>query len=243
MDANIFKEVGFTDRETKVYVALTELGQSTAGPIAAKARLAHTKVYETLDRLKNKGLITYTVLSKTKHFQAGNPREILNIIDDRKKRMIHEIEKLELKSKFATEKQQTIIHEGPEALRALFNRIIEDLHKGDYYYAFALKQDYTDTAAPIFFSNIHRKLADKKIVDKAIAHEDIRKDITSRYESNKNIQLRFLKRSTPIGVVIIKNKVIQLTWGTLPTAIEITSKQIHLPYKNFFEELWLEAKK
>ena len=45
-----------------------------------------------------------------------------------------------------------------------------------------------------------------------------------------------------MGIVIIKNKVIQLTWGERPTAIEVTSSQIHNQYKNFFEELWEDSK-
>jgi len=242
MNIELFKEVGFTEREIKVYFALTELGQSTAGPIAAKAKLSHTKVYETLQRLINKGLITYTIISKTKHFQTGNPREILNILDERKQKMIAEVEELEIKSKFAKEKQETVIHEGHKALRALFNRITDDLKKGDYYYSFALKQDYKDGAAPIFFTNIHRKLADKKVTDKSIANEEVRKDIEKAYKDNKNIQFRYIKKSTPLGIVLIKNKIIQLTWGELPTAIETTSKQMHEQYKAFFEDQWKEAK-
>lgn len=242
MDVELFKEIGFTEREIKVYAALIELCQSTAGPIAAKARLSHTKVYETLERLINKGLVTYTIISKTKHFQAGDPKEILNMLDERKQKISAEIEELKIKARFAKEQQGTVIHEGHKALRALFNRIIQDIQKDEYYYAFALKQDYRDSAAPIFFTNIHRKLADKKITDKALAHEDIRKDIKKAYTNNKNIQLRFIKRSTPLGIVLVKKKVIQLTWGELPTAIEITSKQIHEQYKLFFEELWKEAK-
>ena len=243
MDIELFKEIGFTEREIKVYAALIELGQSTAGPISARAKLSHTKVYETLERLINKGLVTYTVISKTKHFQATNPREILNILEERKRKVISEIEELEIKAKFAKEQQGTVIHEGHKALRALFNRITNELHKGDYYYAFTLKQDYKNTSAPIFFTNIHRRLADKKIIDKSLSHEEIRKEIIKNYKDNKNMELRFIKKSTPIGVVLVKNKVIQLTWGNLPTAIEITSKQIHEQYKAFFEELWKEAKK
>jgi sugar-specific transcriptional regulator TrmB len=242
MNVALFKEIGFTEREIKVYAALIEIGQSTAGPIAGKAGLSHTKVYETLDRLIHKGLVSYTILSKTKHFQAGDPKEILNILDERKRKILAEIEELELKNRFAKEKQDTAVHEGYNAVNALFNRITQGLRKNDYYYAFALKQDYKDPAAPLFFTNLHRKFVDKKINDRAIAHEDIRKDIKLAYADNTNIKLRFIRRSTPLGIVLVKNKVIQLTWGDLPTAIEITSKQIHKQYLTFFEELWQEAR-
>lgn len=242
MDFDVFREIGLTEREIKTYVALVEIGESTAGPIAAKAKLSHSKVYETLQLLIDKGLVTYILVSKTKHFQASPPKELLMILDERKERLLHEVAELEMKAKFAKEQQETSIHEGYGAIKALFHRLVDDLSKGDYYYAFALKEDYKDATAPIFFANIHRKLADKKIIDRALAHEDIRTDISSVYSENKNIKIRFIKRSTPLGIVIVKNKVIQIVRGELPTAVETTSKQVHKQYKAFFEELWDEAK-
>ena len=242
MDTGILREIGFTEREIRVYTALLELGKSTAGPIAARSRLAHTKVYDTLERLIDKGLVTYIVVSKTKYFQASDPKELLNILEERKRGVLEVIQELEMKAKFAKEKQGAIVHEGFKAFQALFNRISDELHKGDFYYAFTLREDYRGASAPLFFSNLHKKLAKKKVTDRSISNEEIRAEITKTYKDNKNIQLRFVKRSTPVGVVIIKGKVIQLIWGELPTAIEIDSSQVYLQYKDFFEGLWEEAK-
>ena len=63
MDITILRELGFTEREVKVYISLLELGTSTAGPIAVKSRLPQTKVYETLGKLIDKGLVSYIVVS------------------------------------------------------------------------------------------------------------------------------------------------------------------------------------
>lgn len=243
MDLELFKELGFTEREIKVYRALLELGQTTAGPIASKSKLAHTKVYDTIQRLVDKGLVTYITISKTKHFQAVAPKGILNILDERKRRAEELIHELEQKMKFAQEKQGATIHEGFKAIKALFNHILNDLNKNDSYYALALKEDYKDLSAPAFLANFHRKLKERGIVDKAIAHSSIKKEIKFIYKDNKNIQIKFTNRDLPIGIIIVKGKVIQLIWGELPTAIEIDSQQVHQQYKKFFESLWEQAKK
>jgi sugar-specific transcriptional regulator TrmB len=242
MDLELFKELGFTEREIKVYRALLELGQVTAGPIASKSKLAHTKVYDTIQRLVDKGLVTYITISKTKHFQAVDPKEILNILDERKRRAEDLVRELEQKVQFAQQKQGATVHEGFKAIKALFNHILINLQKNDSYYAFALKEDYKDSSAPAFLANFHRKLKDKGITDKAIAHNSIRKEILSNYKDNKNIQLRFTSRDLPMGVIILNGKVIQLIWGELPTAIEINSQQVYQQYKIFFESLWKQAK-
>jgi hypothetical protein len=118
----------------------------------------------------------------------------------------------------------------------------DELKKGDFYYAFALKEAYRNTSAPLLLRTFHQKLAEKDIIDKALVSAEVKKEVKSAYQENKNIQLRFVRRSTPIGCIIIKNRVIQLMWGERPTAIETTSSQIHRQYKEFFEELWEEAK-
>jgi sugar-specific transcriptional regulator TrmB len=243
MDIQLLKQVGFTEREIKVYVALLELGKTTAGPIASRARLAHTKVYDTLQRLVEKGLVSYIVISKTKYFQAESPKEILNILDERRRNIDEVVKELELKQKYSFEKQGVVIHEGYNAIKSLFNRIISDLKKDDFYYVFALRESYLEKTAPLFFSNIHKRLEEKKILDLAIANEFVRKEVINAYKGNKNIQLRFIKQNLPVGVIIVKNKVIELIWGKLPTAIEITSSQIHRYYKEFFEEMWKTARK
>ena len=243
MDLELFQELGFTPREAKVYLALLELGLSKAGPIVAKTRMAHPKVYETLERLIQKGLVSYIIISKTRHFQAADPKEILNLLDEKKHRFKSILNELEVKKQFSQQKQTALIHEGYKAIQALFNNIVERLEKRDFYYAFAFKDDYKEINVPLFFSKVHQKIAQKKVKDFALANHSVKKQIQVTYSKNENIQIRFTKKETPLGVVIVKNKVLQLVWGDLPTCIEITSPQIHQQYKRFFEELWHEAKK
>ena len=243
MDYSILRELGFSERETKVYIALLELGSSKAGPISAKSGLPHTKVYETLDKLQEKGLVNFIIVSKTKHYEAADPKELLNLLDERRRRYLEILTDLEQKRQFSKDKQVAVVHEGFKAFKALFNRIADELTSDDFYYAFAFKEDYKDSSAPLFLRNFHNKLAEKKVADQAIVHNDVRKDVKRAYADNKNIQLRFSKRRTPIGVCIIKNRVIQLMWGERPTAIEIKSAQIFQQYKEFFDQVWNESSK
>ena len=77
MEEKVFRDLGFSEREIKVYLALLELGSTTVGPVAAKTRLQHSKVYQTIEKLIDKGLVTFVLKSKTKYFQAEEPKQIL----------------------------------------------------------------------------------------------------------------------------------------------------------------------
>ena len=54
MDSNSLKELGLTDGEIKVYLALNQLGETTSGPIVDKSGVSISKVYLILDRLFSK---------------------------------------------------------------------------------------------------------------------------------------------------------------------------------------------
>lgn len=241
MDTSILKEIGFSDREIRVYIALLEIGKSTAGPIAVKAQLSQTKVYETLGKLIERGLIRYTLISKTKYFQATEPKQILSLIDEKKEKFKEILNELEAKQKFGKEQQTAIIYEGYKAVKLLFNSIVNRLTKKDYYYAFALKESYKSNSAPDFFANVHKSLQENKVIDLVLASYDMQDEIKKNYKDNTHIKIRFIKKSLPVGVVIVLGKIIQLSWGELPTAIEIVSVKISEDYKKFFEDMWKTA--
>lgn len=225
----------------KVYLALLDLGSTTVGPITSKTKLQAAKVYETLEKLKDKGLVSFVVVSKTKYFQAADPQEILHLLDERKRRFKEILEKLRLKQKDQAPKQVAIVHEGFKAFKALFNRIADELNKGDSYWAFAFKEEYHIPTVSLFLRSFHKTLEEKKIKDKVIAHQSVKKNIKKAFEGISNIKIRFTRNNTPVGVIIIKNKVINLMWGERPTAIEITSEQIYEQYQKFFLESWKTA--
>ena len=53
------KQAGLTDNESKVYLALIDLGPSLAGQIARKTGMHRRTVYDTIEMLIQKGLIGY----------------------------------------------------------------------------------------------------------------------------------------------------------------------------------------
>ena len=242
-ESEVFRELGFTERETKVYLALLELGSTTTGPIAAKTRLQPSKIYETLNKLIEKGLVSYVIVSKTKHFQASDPKEILTLIDERKRRFNEIIEDLELRQKYSESKQIAAVHEGFKAFKALFNKIVYEIKPKDSYWAFAFKYEYYTPEASLFLRKFHQKLAERGVDDRLLGHTSVKKEIKETFKGNRNIKIRYTNNDTPLGVIIIKNKVINLIWGDRPTAIEITSEQIHGQYMKFFAELWNKARK
>ena len=58
MKDDVLTEIGLSDSEKKVYLALLELGDSTRSDIVNRAKVTGSKVYELLEKLQDKGFVS-----------------------------------------------------------------------------------------------------------------------------------------------------------------------------------------
>lgn len=249
MDTNILDQVGLSKNEIKVYLALLELDQASATPILRKANIPNSKIYPVLEKLMKKGLASYVIKNNVKYFQASDPKNLIDILNnkekqifDQKKEITKLIERIETKRKFAKEKQEAIIYEGFEGVKAAFNDILQSLEKGKEYLVFTLGQELETKELKLFFSNYHQKRIERGIRVKLIANKEIKK-IFSKYHKFKGMQIKYLKLQLPTGIFIYNDKVMTFVWENKPAAFVITSKTNAERYKRFFEAMWKTASK
>jgi len=87
MDDEALQKLGLTKGESAVYLALLELGESTAGVIAKKAGVSSSKVYEILERLMAKGLAGRVSKSGRMLFSASDPKALERMVAEKKKEL------------------------------------------------------------------------------------------------------------------------------------------------------------
>ncbi|MBU2442745.1 MAG: helix-turn-helix domain-containing protein, partial [Nanoarchaeota archaeon] len=60
-EIDILEDLGLSEAEAKVYLALLETGSTLAGPIIKKTGLHRGTTYQILQRLIEKGLVSYVI--------------------------------------------------------------------------------------------------------------------------------------------------------------------------------------
>jgi len=247
MDIKVLREIGFTEGEIKVYLALIEFGESTIGPISKKAKVTAAKTYPILEKLKQKGLVTYVIKSGTKYFQVLNPNRILSFLDEKEKDLKEqrkEIKELIPKLEFQKKQEQyATVYESFNGIKTLYNEILEYLvKKKENFIGFTLGEGYTKKEVNIFFKNYDRKRKVLGIKTKLIGPLEQKKFIDANYKKDNNIEVRYVKKKVPTGIIIWGDNVATLLWYDVPTAFMIHSKQNADVYRKFFNELWKIAK-
>lgn len=77
------KELGLTEKQARVYIALVELGRGTAYAIAKQADIKRPITYVILDELRLKGLALKVPHSKKQLFIAREPSELFALQEER----------------------------------------------------------------------------------------------------------------------------------------------------------------
>jgi sugar-specific transcriptional regulator TrmB len=246
MVIKVLKGIGFTQGESKIYLALLDIGETTTGEIIKKSGISGSKVYEILEKLIEKGLVSHVIKEKTKYFQASSPKRLLDYLSAKEKELIDDrkeieniIPKLEARQKSKQKIQSSQIFEGYEGIKTVFNLILESLKSGEEYYAFSFGDELQNKQFTLFLENYHQKRIKKRIKVKIIARtEDKKLSFFNKLNKMKGSEVKYYKNPFPLGVIIFKDRVATLTFKEKPTVFLLKSEQIYNSYKDFFLYLW-----
>jgi len=133
MSREKLERMGLSPNESKVYIALLDLGTSLAGKISEKAGIHRRATYDALDRLIEKGLAKFVIQSGKKYYEATNPEKLLQILEEKveeiktKEKEIQEILP-ELVSRFKKTKSklEAGIYRGKEGLKTIMELILKE---------------------------------------------------------------------------------------------------------------------
>ncbi len=81
MSESLFRELGFSEKGSKIYLLLAQAGKSTAQRLAKRAQIPRTTAYSVLNTLLEKGLVAQEQRSGTTFFVVNKPSAILRGVE------------------------------------------------------------------------------------------------------------------------------------------------------------------
>ena len=247
MIEEILQQIGLTEGEIKVYLSLLELGSTSTGKIIKKSHVSGSKVYEVLDRLSSKGLVTSVVKNGVKYFEATTPEKILSYLRQKKEdiqkqeqRVQEIIPKLILKTKEANASNVKVFT-GFEGLKTANEDIINSLQKGEEWLSMGLTEQPTSWEK--YFTKRQVIRAKKGIIHRHLLNEKYQILYTKR-QKLPHTYFRFLPQNLeiPTSTEIYKNKTLIFILNPEdPMAILIESRAVADSFRKYFEILWKQA--
>lgn len=232
------EKIGLTTNETKVYLALIDLGTSLAGNIARKARLHRRQTYDALHRLIGKGLASYTIKLGKKHFRPVDPERILDIAKEREMEIQSVIPEIIEKFRKTESRIHAEIYEGTEGLKSVMEIILKE--KKEWYTIGSTGKG--PVVLPFYLEQFARKRVKLGIKRKVLLVDS--KEGRAYYKVLKQqglVRIKFLPKEIqqPQTIWIFDDKVaIILVSVECPVVFLIDNKEIADFYKEYFNLLW-----
>jgi len=242
MDTEVLSELGLTNAEIKIYLALLELGKSTAGPIIKKTDLQNSVVHLTLPKLIDKGLASFVVKGGVKEYSATSPEHIFKFIDEKKSRFQKLLPELVAKQKEKS-KEGAEVFQGIKGLKVMLYDLIKDTKKGDEFLFFAF-----DTKNPADYENIysfyrdeyHKERLKKDLVIKGLAPMRLKDTMNKTKWVIQNV--KFTNFPIPTNISIVNEKIIFTPLEGDNLSFLLYSKQLSDSFRQYFYSIWDQIK-
>lgn len=251
MDAETLERIGLTPGESKIYLALLGLGQSTTGPIVEESRVSTSKTYKILKRLENKGLVSHIMKNNVVHWSPANPKRILELLEEQEKEIQDKKEEVrdilpELLKKVESlrETQQAEVYMGMKGMITVYN------DETNYLKEHSDEVDYVIGIASIFqkkflnfFERIESKRNNLKIKRKYIFGVNT-KGSQPWIEKSKHCEAKYLDYpDSPVSINVYGEVSFINILSDEPIFFVIRSREIAESFIEYFKVLWKISKK
>ncbi|MFT4310762.1 MAG: TrmB family transcriptional regulator [Candidatus Woesearchaeota archaeon] len=232
----LLMDIGLTQYESRIYVTLMRIGESKVAQILKHAQLHHIgRIYDILESLEKKHLITKTIENKVKVYQVTDPQQIYEYVEQKKNMLIEKqtsfLEVLPYLRKQANAlKREPLIevYTGFEGLKNAHRKEIDRLSTASMLYVWGPD---IDSYPPVASGYMKHTL------------EPLRKDIKSQrlyckknkdtYGTTKYLAMQTTHSTTVIGDLVVLTYVQEQL-----TTITIESTSIAQGYLAQFKQLW-----
>lgn len=232
------KEFGLTENEIKIYLTLLKLGTSNPAELAEKTGFSRPYIYDALERLLEKGIVSSVLKNNKKHYTATDPKRLEELAKNRLENIQKIIPKLEDLQKISKEEIKVELHKGRYVYKTLIKDNLLTLKRNEEILIFGIDDETLirlDKHYLIHLKQYFAKLKRLNIKEKVIVkkHGKVLKEA-------KTTTYRFLPDSIfgNVSFEVYGNKVAIFLWGLPNYLILIENKEIADSYRNQFKILW-----
>lgn len=239
MELTELSKIGLTKGEIKVYLALLKNGKLSKSPLANKADVSSSKVYEIAEKLVRKGLASFFVDNKVTYYTANNPKFLKEYIKNKEKELQEEKKIVEdlmpTLQNFRKSSEQEVTFEllrGWEGIENAMMEGVDNAPNGSMIYGLGVQ--YPNVG---FINRFHSGRLKKNIRLKIILPEEI-----DKRQNFKNATIRFISNLS-VGMGIYPDRVLIQSIGKIPFNLLIKHPEMVKTFKVIFDRLWKNADK
>ena len=239
--SELLKYVGLDESESKVYLALLDLGPSNISAIAKKAKVYRPVLYKLLPVLEARGIISQVIKKKRHLYTAESPEKLKQLFDVASKTFDSALP--DLMRMYVPKCKQPVIKffEGQNGIARVFEDFATSLMVGSHYYRYSSIKKLYPTSSNYLPRNYSSIMKEKSKFAKGsiISNEYLAKgnDRVRQNQQWKVIPASLNIFSHGITQLIYENKVAFIDYNS-NSAFIIENKEFAEFQKSIFKLFW-----
>jgi sugar-specific transcriptional regulator TrmB len=246
MEVGDLLALGFNRNEAKVYASLSTFSEADASCIVKDTGFHKNIVYDNLEKLERKGLVTHIIGDGRKVFRLAPAHMLVRMMED-KERELAEKKRLslkitdELRKSIASQRhsQEATVYRGVNGVRTFY----EETLQGGAYVVFGAPNQSLNVMGETFWRNYDAKRIEKGIRAKMIFTPSLRhfgERIRDAYTQIRYFDGRF---ESLTETQIQGDRVGIIVWSETPVAFLIIDRLVAESYMKYFTHMWKSAKR
>ncbi len=245
MNTDAIQELGLAKNEAEIYVTLVEHGESSVSGVATHSGINRRNVYDTLEKLIEKGLVFEIIGASDRRFQAVDPNKLLELVEEKRASLVRMLPELEAKFKKKQSSEQVFLYRGVEGWK---NYLRDVLRLGEDVYTIGGKGAWTDERLAPFMAQFKKEAARKKIQFHILFEHGVK---GTRFEreirGGSAVRCRFLPKefSSPMSVDTFGDYSVLFpdmelgTFNDEATLTVVVNPLVAEGYRKWFKALWI----
>lgn len=235
METETLEKLGLEKKESMIYLALLKLSQASAAKISEETRIERTLCYSIIQKLIDKGLVSYMLQNNVKYFRPAPPEKLMQELKEKEEELKKIMPQLTGLMRLKQEKTKAEVYQGKEGMRAVLKDIIRE--KKDYI-VFGEEGRFQETL-PAYSKQFMRMIEEENIKERVLVKEG--EDVIK----SKNSFFRYIPKEffSPTSTVVYGNKTAIIVWSEPYLIFLIENKEVADSYKSYFEMVWKIASK
>jgi len=243
MERNL-RKIGLNKNEARVYYALIIKGEATAQELVKSLGVYRNIVYDNLEKLIEKGLVSFVNEGNKRKFIAEKPSAIIEFLESKKQELNKDISSAqELIPKISSilhshkYKQDVSLFRGVSGLKKVLSEIVQAKES----WCIGITNESTRILGETYWKNYNQKKKETKTYEWLLWNSDFNNTVIGKNVRSKHkILPKELDQVTE--TIIYDNKVAIMVYSFEPIVIVIENKEVFNTFKKHFEFLWKLSK-
>ena len=233
-------------QEARLYLLLIEFGSSPVGTLARKGEIKRTNLYNTLEKLSQKGVVSEYQKGHVRYFQAAEPEKLIKIQKQKKRNLEKSIKNLkEILPSLEAIKNPMVAppkvryFEGKSGLEKLLDQILTNESFDAYFNTESAYNTFPKVVAGFLESGNQLKLPIREIM---VNNKGAKQYIKKIQNPNHHYKLLPKDKMIYTDTLIYGNKVAFISYVGHTFGVVIESEDMVQSQKIAFEMMWNNLK-